>query len=738
MQTIETGRPYYSLRWPFNIGLRSNNWNVLTVQQLSEGDCFLSGFTSGPSTSLGIASDPDTANHHPLYDNQAMVVYDDSGSITLSYKGHLLASSDLVSNSQRKLCFDNSTYFFAYNSGGSVWITRKGPDPGNSWSAEKRIAFVKDAPVSIDALNSRLFAVAANGNAWEVREVDPSTLGSIDSVSLFVAQGDSVSQAVVAKQTGHDVVVTVAAKQHAGVKNIQIFTLWKQSGGSLAMADSEELGGTLGAAANPTLVCDATGAFHLAWQEEDVILYRRFVVNASGVIDSLDGLPDQIFDCAGVKQGEHPCISVDSGNHPHVVWETAMCQVLPCDWPDNLTLHPYGRCIVHTMKRTVSDPKSWTNLIQFEIKDKYSRNPIIGNDKTSNGNVRIVWQTDEDGGRIHAAVGELAGGIPWRLYPNWRRKTLADTGATPVISLNSGGEPLGLFTQAATIGGSAFRKFFWSQDSGRFGFAALPGINPLEMRGGELRNELFTIGLAMSVYEDSATGAYQEFTDVSDTAQVYSLGDFSTLVWTRDFTASRVRFDIRRYVRGFTTGVSAALFETESVRWYADIRNATNDTIITTIKLGGVEKDSAYIGVDSTFSSFPGQPIYVQLTVAANPVVFPCRSWIDVSALRMQEYSMNKRGNAPWTVPSGVALHPNIPNPFSGSTTLSFTLDNPGPVRLSVHTMLGRELTVLLDEARRAGRHEVAFNTGSLPSGTYLYRLQSGNIVQTRTMTLVR
>jgi hypothetical protein len=104
----------------------------------------------------------------------------------------------------------------------------------------------------------------------------------------------------------------------------------------------------------------------------------------------------------------------------------------------------------------------------------------------------------------------------------------------------------------------------------------------------------------------------------------------------------------------------------------------------------------------------------------------------------MQEYSMNKRGNAPGTVPSGVALHPNIPNPFSGSTTLSFTLDNPGPVRLSVHTMLGRELTVLLDEERRAGRHEVAFNTGSLPSGTYLYRLQSGNIVQTRTMTLVR
>ena len=162
--------------------------------------------------------------------------------------------------------------------------------------------------------------------------------------------------------------------------------------------------------------------------------------------------------------------------------------------------------------------------------------------------------------------------------------------------------------------------------------------------------------------------------------------------------------------------------------------------MITTIKLGGVEKDSGYSGIDSAFVSFPRQPVQVQLIAEANPTLFYCHAWTGMNSVpgREQEYSMNKSGHEPKPAPSCVVLHPNIPNPFSTSTTLSFTLDNPGPARLSVYAMQGKELLVLLDGECRAGRHEVTFNTGSLPSGTYMYRLQSGAIVQTRTMTLIR
>ena len=382
-------------------------------------------------------------------------------------------------------------------------------------------------------------------------------------------------------------------------------------------------------------------------------------------------------------------------------------------------------------------------MLLFEIKGKYSYNPVSGNDRMNSGTVRIVWQTNENGGRIHAAVGEPIVGVPppWsRLYANWRRKTLPDTGATPVISLNTSGEPLGLFTQPTSIQGVGFKKFFWSQDTGRFGFAALPGINPVEMRGGEVRNEQFTIGLAMGVYEDSTTGAYQEFVEVSDTTRLYSLTDFPAIVRTEDFTASRLRFDIRRWVQGFAAGVSTEVFDTESVTWHANIRNASNDTLVASIKLGGLEKDSSYIGIDSSFASFPRQTIYVQLLAEANPLVFPCHAWSGTSTVpgRMHEYSINKNTAGAHSHPSGVVLHPNVPNPFNPITKLAYSLNEDLPVRLSVHDLLGRELVVLVDGVRPIGRWEVLFDGSGLPSGTYLYRIQAGGSVHTRVMTLVR
>ena len=74
----------------------------------------------------------------------------------------------------------------------------------------------------------------------------------------------------------------------------------------------------------------------------------------------------------------------------------------------------------------------------------------------------------------------------------------------------------------------------------------------------------------------------------------------------------------------------------------------------------------------------------------------------------------------------------------SPTTKLVYSLNEEMPVRLSVHDMLGRELAVLVDGLRPAGRSEVLFDGEGLPSGTYLIRIQAGGFVMTRTMTLVK
>jgi photosystem II stability/assembly factor-like uncharacterized protein len=79
-----------------------------------------------------------------------------------------------------------------------------------------------------------------------------------------------------------------------------------------------------------------------------------------------------------------------------------------------------------------------------------------------------------------------------------------------------------------------------------------------------------------------------------------------------------------------------------------------------------------------------------------------------------------------------------FPNPFRTSATLQFTISEAGRVRLAAYDALGREVAVLVDEAREAGAHAVAFDASSLPAGVYVVRLEAGGQTLTQRLTLLR
>ncbi len=87
---------------------------------------------------------------------------------------------------------------------------------------------------------------------------------------------------------------------------------------------------------------------------------------------------------------------------------------------------------------------------------------------------------------------------------------------------------------------------------------------------------------------------------------------------------------------------------------------------------------------------------------------------------------------------AALTLHQNYPNPFNPSTMVTFDLPNRGSVVLTVSDALGREVSRLVDGVIDAGRHSMSFNAASLPSGMYFLTLRAGDVVQTRSMTLVR
>lgn len=89
------------------------------------------------------------------------------------------------------------------------------------------------------------------------------------------------------------------------------------------------------------------------------------------------------------------------------------------------------------------------------------------------------------------------------------------------------------------------------------------------------------------------------------------------------------------------------------------------------------------------------------------------------------------------TAPQPFALQAPYPNPFRGSTTLTFSLPAPADVRLEVFDALGRQVATVVDERRGAGTHEVAVRAGSLPPGLYIARLSADGQRATRRLVVL-
>ena len=89
-------------------------------------------------------------------------------------------------------------------------------------------------------------------------------------------------------------------------------------------------------------------------------------------------------------------------------------------------------------------------------------------------------------------------------------------------------------------------------------------------------------------------------------------------------------------------------------------------------------------------------------------------------------------------LPERLDLSQNYPNPFNPQTTIDYSLAQGANVRLAIYDMMGREVEVLVNGHRPAGKHTVRFDASHLASGSYLYRIRTEAHTTTKTMTLHR
>jgi uncharacterized protein (DUF362 family) len=95
-------------------------------------------------------------------------------------------------------------------------------------------------------------------------------------------------------------------------------------------------------------------------------------------------------------------------------------------------------------------------------------------------------------------------------------------------------------------------------------------------------------------------------------------------------------------------------------------------------------------------------------------------------------------GAGPVIIPHGFSLHHNYPNPFNPQTTISYTISEEVLVNISVYDMLGRKVETLVNKRQGAGYYRCTWNPKDAASGISLYRLQAGDFVETRKMTLLK
>ena len=68
------------------------------------------------------------------------------------------------------------------------------------------------------------------------------------------------------------------------------------------------------------------------------------------------------------------------------------------------------------------------------------------------------------------------------------------------------------------------------------------------------------------------------------------------------------------------------------------------------------------------------------------------------------------------------------PNPFSSSTTISFSLKEDSHVTIELFDLEGRKINALFDENLNAGSHEIKFDREQLASGIYFLELKTSKV----------
>ncbi len=129
---------------------------------------------------------------------------------------------------------------------------------------------------------------------------------------------------------------------------------------------------------------------------------------------------------------------------------------------------------------------------------------------------------------------------------------------------------------------------------------------------------------------------------------------------------------------------------------------------------------------------------YTNIT-AYNGIVHPIWTRADLTTLSVWTANIDLSVGTVDNEISAVALHQNNPNPFTGRTEISFSINNPARVTLTVTDLYGRTVATLLQNKylnRGTYSEFLSASRFRLSPGVYYYHLKTGKSFITKKMTV--
>ena len=88
-------------------------------------------------------------------------------------------------------------------------------------------------------------------------------------------------------------------------------------------------------------------------------------------------------------------------------------------------------------------------------------------------------------------------------------------------------------------------------------------------------------------------------------------------------------------------------------------------------------------------------------------------------------------------------LNQNYPNPFNPTTTINYSINKNGNIKIVIFDMLGKQVKSLINKNNISGNHQVLWNGKNdagktLPSGQYYYTIEMDGISKSRKMILLK